>query len=91
VLRNLNLNPKQVQSNIKNNDAIAAKNIINILFTFVDEKTRDDKKMSGFVKGMILNSLPGIRNGSINYIDDANGVVIKKLLDDIENQLKSRK
>ena len=92
MLQNINLKPKQLYTNTTlNSDATAAKNIINILFTFVDEKTKNDKKMSRFVKGMILNTLPGIRTGSINYVDDTNSSDIKKLLDDIENQLKNRK
>ena len=87
MLCNLNFNPKPSNSN----DAIAAKNIIDILFVFIDGNIRNDIKMSGFTKGLILSQLPGIRNGSRDYINGMNSVSIKKLLDDIENQLKNRK
>jgi len=89
VLQNINLKPKS--SNVTSNDAIAAKNIIDILFVFIDGNIRNDTKMTGFTKGLILSQLPGIRNGSKDYINGMNSVSIKKLLDDIENQLRNRK
>lgn len=88
MLQNINFNPKS--SNI-NSDDIAAKNIIDILFVFIDGNIRNDKKMTGFTKGLILSQLPGIRNGSKDYINGMSSANIKKLLNDIENQLKNRK
>ena len=42
------------------------------------------------MKGMISNALPGIRDGSKNFINDMTVVSVKKLLDDIQNQLRNR-
>ncbi len=89
MLHNLNFNPKS--SNIASNDATSAKNIIDILFVFIDGNIRNDTKMTGFTKGLILSQLPGIRSGSKDYINGMNSVSIKKLLDDIEMQLKNRR
>jgi len=88
MLQNINLKPKS--SNVSSNDATIAKNIVDILFVFIDGNIRNDTKMTGFTKGLILSQLPGIRNGSRDYIDTST-VNMKKLLDDIQNQLKNRR
>jgi len=88
MLQNINLNPKSF--NVSSNDATIAKNIVDILFVFIDGNIRNDTKMTGFTKGLILSQLPGIRNGSRDYIDTST-VNMKKLLDDIQNQLKNRR
>lgn len=87
MLKNINFNLKASNTS---NDAIIAKNIVDILFVFIDENIRNDKKMTGFTKSLILSQLPGIRNGSRDYINDMSSSNIKKLLDDIQNQLKNR-
>jgi len=89
MLQNINIKP--IVTINQNNDAIVAKNIINILFVFIDSNIRNDKKMTGFTKGLILSQLPGIRNGSRDYINDMSSFNIKNLLNDIEDQLKNRK
>ena len=89
MLQNINIKP--IFTINQNNDAIVAKNIVDILFVFIDGNIRNDKKMTGFTKGLILSQLPGIRNGSRDYINSMNSVSIKKLLNDIEYQLKNRK
>ena len=101
MLQNINLKPKSsnvssnitsnVTSNIASNDTTIAKNIVDILFVFIDGNIRNDIKMTGFTKGLILSQLPGIRNGSRNYISDMSSANIRKLLDNIQNQLKNRR
>ena len=88
MLQNINIKPS-ISIN-RNNDPEVAKNIVDILFVFIDGNIRDDKNMTGFTKGLILSQLPGIKSGSINYID-TNSLRMKKLLDDIQNQLRNRK
>lgn len=89
MLQNINIKP--IVTINQNNDAIVAKNIVDILFVFIDGNIRNDKKMTGFTKGLVLSQLPGIRNSSRDYINDIISVDIRKLLDDIQNQLKSRR
>lgn len=89
MLQNININPKVFIS--QNNDAIIAKNVIDILFTSTIENLKNDKKMNAFMKGIISSQLPGIRDGSKNFINDMSNVNIKKLLDDIQNQIRNRK
>lgn len=89
MLQNINIKP--IVSINKNNDSEIAKNIIDILFTSINENLKNDKKMNAFMKGVISSQLPGIRDGSKNFIDDMNNTNIKKLLDDIQNQLRNRK
>ena len=97
MLQNINLKPKSsnvssnITSNVSSNDATIAKNIVDILFVFIDGNIRNDTKMTGFTKGLILSQLPGIRNGSRNYISDMSSANIRKLLDNIQNQLKNRR
>lgn len=89
TLQNINIKP--IVTINQNNDAIVAKNIVDILFVFIDSNIRNDTKITGFTKGLILSQLPGIRNGSRDYINDMSSVNIKKLLDDIQNQLNNRR
>jgi len=97
MLKNINLNPKlfnvssNIASNVSSNDATIAKNIVDILFVFIDGNIKNDTEMTGFTKGLILSQLPGIRNGSRNYISDMSSANIRKLLDNIQNQLKNRR
>lgn len=88
MLKNINLSPKL--PNVTNNDSIIAKNVVDILFVFIDANIRTDNKMTAFTKGLILSQLPGIRNGSKEYINNMGAVKTKKLLDDIQNQLRNR-
>jgi len=89
MLQNINIKPNIVIN--QNNDVAIAKNIIDILFASTNENLKNDKKMNAFMKGMLSNSLPGIRDGSKNFVNDMNFVNIKKLLNDIQNQLNNRK
>ncbi len=89
MLQNINIKPN-ISIN-RNNDPEIAKNIIDILFTSINENLKNDKKTNAFMKGIILSQLPGIRDGSKNFINDMSHVNIKKLLDDIQNQLRNRK
>lgn len=88
MLQNINFNLKTSNTN---SDAIIAKNIIDILFASTNENLKNDKKMNAFLKGIISSQLPGVRDGSKSFINDMSSSNIKKLLDDIENQLKNRK
>lgn len=88
MLQNINIKPN-VSIN-RNNDSEIAKNIIDILFASINENLKNDRKMNAFMRGMISNSLPGIRDGSKNFVNDMNVVSIKRLLDDIQNQLRNR-
>jgi len=89
MLQNINIKPNIFLN--RNNDVEIAKNIIDILFASTNENLKNDKKMNVFMKGMLSNSLPGIRDGSKNFVNDMNSVNIKKLLNDIQNQLNNRK
>ena len=89
TLQNINIKP--IVTINQNNDAIVAKNIVDILFVFIDSNIRNDTKITGFTKGLILSQLPGIRNGSRDYINDMSSINIRKLLDDIQNQLRNRR
>lgn len=89
MLQNINIKPN-IYIN-RNNDPEVAKNIIDILFASINENLKNDKKMNAFMKGIISSQLPGIRDGSKNFINDMSNVNIKKLLDDIQNQLRNRK
>ena len=89
MLQNINIKPS-ISIN-RNNDSEVAKNIIDILFASINENLKNDKKMNAFMKGMISNSLPGIRDGSKNFVNDMSSVNIKKLLNDIQDQLNNRK
>lgn len=89
MLQNINIKPNIFIN--KNNDPEIAKNIIDILFTSINENLKNDRKMNAFLKGIISNSLPGIRNGSKNFVNDMSDLNIKKLLNDIQNQLVNRK
>lgn len=85
-----NINIKSTISINQNNDSVIAKNIIDILFTSINENLKNDRKMNAFLKEMISSQLPNIRDGSKNFINDMSNVNIRKLLDDIQNQLKNR-
>lgn len=85
-----NINVKSNVSVNRNNDSVIAKNIIDVLFVFIDSNIRNDGEMNGFTKGLILSQLPGIRKGSKDYVDKSS-VNMKKLLDDIQNHLENRK
>ena len=89
MLQNINIKPN-ISIN-RNNDPEVAKNIIDILFASINENLKNDKKMNAFMKGIISSQLPGIRDGSKNFINDMSNVNIKRLLDDIQNQLRNRK
>ncbi len=89
MLQNINIKPN-ISVN-RNNDPEIAKNIIDILFASINENLKNDRKMNLFMKSMISNSLPGIRDGSKNFINDMSSANIKKLLNDIQNQLGNRK
>lgn len=89
MLQNINIKP--IVTINQNNDSIVAKNVIDILFTSTIENLKNDKKMNAFMKGIISSQLPGIRDGSKNFINDMSNVNIKRLLDDIQNQLNNRK
>lgn len=89
MLQNINIKPN-ISIN-RNNDPEVAKNIIDILFASINENLKNDKKMNAFMKGIISSQLPGIRDGSKNFINDMSSMNIKKLLDDIQNQLRNRK
>ncbi len=88
MLKNININPST--STKRSNDSIIAKNIIDILFASINENLKDDKKMNAFMKGIVSNSLPGIRDSSKNFVNDMKIVRTKKLLDDIQFQLRNR-
>ncbi len=89
MLQNINIKPS-VSVN-RNNDSEIAKNIIDILFVSIDENLKESKKINAFMKGVVSNSLPGIRNNSKDFVNDMKIIRIKKLLDDIQNQLNNRK
>ena len=92
--RTQNINIKtsiSTNSTNQNHDSVIAKNIIDILFNATSENLKNDKKMTLFMKKLISNQLPGIRDGSKDFINDMSSSNIKKLLDDIQNQLNSRK
>ncbi len=89
MLQNIRIQPN-VSVN-RNNDSEIAKNIIDILFTSINENLKNDRKMNGFTKGLISSQLPNIRDGSKNFVDDMNPMNTKKLLNDIQNQLNKRK
>lgn len=86
MLNNLNFEFKTTNFN----DSKIAKSIIDVLFVFISENIKNDKKISAFTKGLILSQLPNISNGSKKYIDDMNNVSIKKLLNDIQYELSMR-
>ncbi len=89
MLQNIRIQPN-VSIN-RNNDSEIAKNIIDILFASINENLKNDRKMNGFTKGLISNQLPNIRDGSKNFVDDMNLMSVRKLLNDIQNQLNKRK
>lgn len=94
MLKDINLQNINIKSRIsvnQNNDSIIAKNIVDILFASTNENLKNDKKMNAFMKGLIASQLPGIRDGTKNFIDDMSSSNVKKLLDDFQNQLNNRK
>lgn len=86
-----NINSNVTASITATSDKEIAKNIIDILFVVVDTNIRNNKEISDFFKNIYTKSLPGVSNNAKNAIDKMNQVAIKKLLDDIQNQLKTRK
>ncbi len=88
MLNNLNLGIR-ISNNTK--DSHIAKNIIDVLFTFIDDNIRNDKKMNAFTKSLILSQLPSIRNGSKSYVDNMSNVKIEKLLNNVQHELSVRK
>lgn len=77
-------------NNFVSHDIVIAKNIINILFTFINNNIKNDKKMSGFTKSLILSQLPGIKSGSKEQLNEMNSFEIKQLLNDIQNQINQK-
>lgn len=72
------------------NDKVVAKNIIDILFAATEVVVKNDHEINAFTKSLTLSALPGVRNGSKNSVSKMNSLSIKKLLDDIQNQLNLR-
>lgn len=90
-INSLNMNKvKMNRVNIDKNDSEIVKNIIDVLFTFINNSVNNDREMSGFTKSLILEQLPKIATGSKNYTNKVNSSDIKKLLDDIQIQLNKR-
>lgn len=87
----LSKNQSNIQCTNLSIDALIAKNIIDILFASINENLKKDRNMTAFMKGIVSSQLPGIRDGSKNFINDMNQVDIKILLDSIHNQLKNRR
>lgn len=88
MLNNLNFGIKPTNTS---KDSVIAKNIINKLFVFVDSCIRNDREMNTIVKGIALKQLPGIAKGSREYVDKMDSLNIKKLLDDIQYEISTRK
>ena len=88
---NLNLNQTNNSSKNTSKDAQIAKNIVDILFEVTNEKIKDDKEMGVILKTICLKQLPKISTDTKNHIGKMDHFKIKKLLDDIQIQLNSRK
>jgi len=89
MLQNIKITPKVYVN--QNNDSIISKNIIDILFESINENLKRDRKTNAFTKALISSQLPNIRDGSKKFVDDMNPMSTKKLLEDIQNQLNTRK
>ncbi len=72
-------------------DAQVAKNIIDLLFINIDTNIKNDRKMNGFTKSLIMGQLPKIRDGSKDYVNDMPAFAVKTLLDSIQSELNKRK
>lgn len=82
----LNFNPTN-----NSKDAQVAKNIIDLLFVNIDTNIKNDRKMTGFTKSLVLGQLPKIRDGSKDYVNDMPAFAVKVLLDSIQTELNKRK